>query len=67
VIGNVCMDQCMVQLDNVPEAQVGDEVVLFGRQQHAEITATDISNRWNTINYEVICGMAARMPRHYIY
>lgn len=67
VVGNVCMDQCMVQLDQVPEAQVGDEVVLLGKQEKDEITATEISEKWNTINYEVICGMAARMPRHYIY
>lgn len=67
VIGNVCMDQCMVQLDQIPEARVGDEVVLFGRQDQDEITATEISEKWNTINYEVICAMAARMPRHYIY
>ncbi len=67
VIGNVCMDQCMVQLDQIPEAQVGNEVVLFGKQDQDEITATEISEKWNTINYEVICAMAARMPRHYIY
>lgn len=67
VIGNVCMDQCMVQLDGVPDANVGDEVVIFGKQGNDEITATEISKKWDTINYEVICGMAARMPRHYIY
>jgi alanine racemase len=66
VIGNVCMDQCMVQLDHVPEAKVGDEVVLFGKQGDDEISATEIAENWKTINYEVICGMAARMPRHYI-
>jgi alanine racemase len=66
VIGSVCMDQCMVQLDHIPEAQVGDEVVLFGNQGEAEISATEIAANWKTINYEVICGMAARMPRQYI-
>jgi alanine racemase len=66
IIGNVCMDQCMVQLDHIPEANVGDEVVLFGKQGDDEISATEIAENWETINYEVICGMAARMPRHYI-
>ncbi|HEY60852.1 MAG TPA: alanine racemase [Anaerolineae bacterium] len=65
VVGNVCMDQCMLQLDNVPEAQIGDEVVLIGNQGEEEITVTDIANDWGTINYEVTCGMAARMPRRY--
>jgi alanine racemase len=57
----------MIQLDSIPDAKVGDEVVLFGKQGDDEITATEISEKWKTINYEVICGMAARMPRHYIY
>jgi len=65
VIGRVCMDQCMLQLDDIPEARIGDEVVLIGKQGDQEITATDIAEKWNTINYEVICGLAARMPRYY--
>ena len=32
VLGTVCMDQCVVDLDSVPEAKVGDQVVVFGRQ-----------------------------------
>ena len=66
IIGNVCMDQCMVQLDHLPEAQIGDEVVIIGAQQGAAITATDVAERWGTINYEVICGLASRMPRYYL-
>jgi alanine racemase len=66
VIGNVCMDQCILQLDQVPNARIGDEVVLIGQQGNEWITATDLAQTWGTIPYEVICGMAARMPRHYI-
>ena len=66
IIGNVCMDQCMVQLDHLPEAQIGDEVVIIGAQNSAAITATDVATRWGTINYEVICGLASRMPRYYL-
>jgi alanine racemase len=66
VVGNVCMDQCILQLDQIPDAQVGDEVVLIGKQGKDVITATEIAKNWNTISYEVICGMAARMPREYI-
>jgi alanine racemase len=66
IVGTVCMDQCIVQIDNVPDAQVGDEVVLIGNQGKDEISATDVAKEWNTISYEVICGMAARMPREYI-
>jgi alanine racemase len=66
VVGNICMDLCMLQLDDVPDAQIGDEVVLIGQQGDQAITATDIARDWGTISYEVICGMAARMPREYI-
>lgn len=67
VIGRVCMDQIMVQLDNVPEATPGDEVVLIGKQGDASITAEDLSQAWDTINYEVTCGIAARVPRVYLH
>jgi alanine racemase len=61
VVGRVCMDQCLVQLDSVPEARVGDEVVLLGRQGEEQITAEEIGARWGTINYEVTCGITERV------
>lgn len=66
VVGNVCMDQCMVQLDGIPEAKIGDEVVLVGTQDGQKISVSEVAKRWETIPYEVICGLAARMPRYYI-
>ena len=66
VVGNVCMDQCMLQMDHIPDAEIGDEVVLIGRQGEDEITATEIAEDWGTINYEVVCGLASRMPRVYL-
>ncbi len=65
VVGGVCMDQCMVQLDAVPEAQIGDEVVLLGRQGDSVITAEEIGAAWGTINYEVVCGLEDRLQRIY--
>jgi alanine racemase len=66
VVGGVCMDQMMVQLDEVPEAKAGDEVVLIGRQGEAVITAEELGLEWGTNNYEVVCGLANRVPRFYI-
>lgn len=66
VVGSVCMDQMMINIDDVPDAQVGDEVVLIGSQNGSTLSATEIAENWNTINYEVICGMADRIPRRYI-
>ena len=65
-VGQVCMDQTMWQLDAVPEAKVGDEVVLIGKQGNERITAEEVAASWNTINYEVVCGLSARVPRYYI-
>ena len=65
VIGRVCMDQVIIQLDEVPEANPGDEVVLIGSQGDSQITAEQVADLWGTINYEVVCGIAARVPRIY--
>jgi alanine racemase len=66
IIGNVCMDQCMINLDGFSDPKIGDEVVIIGAQSGAEISSSNIANNWNTINYEVLCGLAARMPRNYL-
>ncbi len=66
VVGRVCMDQCMLQLDDVPEARVGDEVVLIGSQGDETISVDEVADRWSTINYEVVCGLADRLPRIYL-
>jgi alanine racemase len=65
VVGRVTMDQIMVQLDSVPNAQVGDEVVLIGVQEDANISAEEVARRWGTINYEVTSGISKRVPRIY--
>jgi len=65
IVGTVCMDQFMVKLDNVPNPQIGDEVVLIGKQGDEVISANDLARVWQTINYEVTCGIGARVPRIY--
>ena len=64
--GGVCMDQIMLQLDEIPAACAGDEVVLIGRQGQAVIRAEDLGREWNTVNYDVVCGLQARVPRIYL-
>ena len=65
VVGQVTMDQIMVQLDSLPNAQTGDEVVLIGSQGDERISAEDVADRWGTINYEVTSGIMKRVPRVY--
>lgn len=66
VVGRVTMDQIMVQLDAVPSAEAGDEVVIIGEQGNERITADDLANLWGTVNYEVTCGISNRLPRVYL-
>jgi alanine racemase len=65
VVGTVCMDQCMVQLEKIPEAKVGDEVVFIGQQGDAVISVKEVADAWETIPHEVFTGLAARLPRFY--
>ena len=65
IIGRVCMDQCMIKLESIPNPQIGDEVILIGRQGNEEITVDQVAKTWNTINYEVTCGIGSRVPRIY--
>jgi alanine racemase len=65
VVGGVCMDQCMLQLDACPTARVGDEIVLIGSQGGETLRAEDLAAAWGTVNYEVVCGLATRLPRIY--
>jgi len=65
VVGRVTMDQIMVQLDALPNAQTGDEVVIIGSQEAERISAEDVADRWGTINYEVTSGILKRVPRVY--
>jgi alanine racemase len=65
IVGLVCMDMVMVDVTDIAEAQVGDEVVLIGRQGQDQITADDIAEWAGTISYEVLCSIGPRIPRLY--
>lgn len=69
VVGTICMDQCMVSLqalaEEAEEIQVGEEVVLIGRQSGEEITAGELASALGTIHYELVCMLAHRIPRVY--
>jgi len=66
IVGRVTMDVTLVDIDALPEARVGDEVVLFGKQGDGEITVDEVAARVGTINYEIICGIGKRVTRVYI-
>jgi len=64
--GRVCMDQLMVDISHIPEAKVGDEVVLIGRSKAEEVTVDELADIGNTISYELLCMIGRRVPRVYI-
>lgn len=66
IVGNICMDQCMVDITDVNgEISVGDEIVLLGRQGENEITADELAGLIGTIPYEIVCVIGKRIPRVY--
>ncbi len=65
VVGRVCMDHTMVNVTKV-NANLGDEVVLMGKQKNSEVSAEEISRLCYTIPYEVVCWISKRVPRVYI-
>ena len=66
ILGRVCMDQIMVDVTDIPEAQADDEVVLLGRSGDEEITMYDISRAAGVVHYEFMCSLHHRMPRYYV-
>jgi alanine racemase len=65
IVGNVCMDQCLIDVTDVPEVKEYDEVVLLGEQGGLKITADELATLCNTISYEIVCRFGQRLPRIY--
>ena len=66
IVGRICMDMCMIDVTDVPQAAVGDEVTLIGRDGEECITAEAVASKLGTISYEVLCGISKRVPRLYL-
>lgn len=65
IIGRVCMDQLMVDVSRIPKVKQFDEVVLIGSQKDGVITAEELAEQAETINYEIVCSVSERVPRVY--
>jgi alanine racemase len=63
-VGCICMDQCLVDVTALRGmVQVGDAVVIVGRQGTEEVTVDELGTRLGTINYEIVTSIARRVPR----
>jgi alanine racemase len=67
IVGRVSMDLTMIDVTNVPQVEVGDEVILLGERDGLRLTAEELAAQIGTISYEVVCGISARVPRVYRY
>jgi alanine racemase len=65
LVGTVSMDNITVDLGGEPVVATGDEAVIIGSSGSERITAEEVARRIGTINYEVVCGISARVPRVY--
>ena len=65
-VGNICMDQCMIDITDVPEAKVGDEVVLYGKQGDEFLSVEEIAGIAGTISYELLTSLK-RIPKYYYF
>ncbi len=65
LLGRVTMDLMVINVTHLPEAQVGDEVVLMGRQGDAEIACTELAERAGTITWEITTRIGSRVEMIY--
>ena len=63
IIGRVCMDQCMIDISEIPDAQIGSVVTVYGAG--GENSVENIADANHTINYEIVCAVGERVPRVY--
>ncbi len=66
VLGRITMDLTMADVTSVPDARLGDEVVLIGKQGGEEILAVEVAERAGTIAWEIFTGIGSRVRRVYL-
>jgi len=66
LVGGVAMDAFMIDVTEIPQAQLWDEAVLMGRQGAEEITVHDLAKLKNSVSYDVLTGWRARLGRRYM-
>jgi len=67
IVGRVSMDMCTLDVSHIPECEIGDEVVLMGRQDGGYISANEIAAKAKTISYEILCALGKRAPRVFVH
>jgi alanine racemase len=63
IAGRISMDLTTIDVTDIPGVEIGDEAALIGEQKKERITAYDHADLVDTIPYEILCNIAARVPR----
>jgi alanine racemase len=66
IAGNICMDQLMLDVTDIKDADESDEVILIGSQNGLTVSACTLADLIGTINYEIVCNIGKRVPRAYV-
>jgi alanine racemase len=66
IVGRICMDLTMLDVGHIPDVQIGDEVVIFGRYGQECIPVEEIAEVLNTVHYEIVTSLTSRVERVYI-
>lgn len=66
IVGRVCMDLTMLDVGHIPDIAIGDEVVIFGTQGNECVSVDELAKMLNTINYEIVSTITARVVRKYL-
>jgi alanine racemase len=66
IVGAICMDQCMIDVTDIPDAAPGDEAIVMGAQGDIRVSAEEIAEKTRTIAYEILCGFGQRLPKVYV-
>jgi len=66
IIGRVCMDLTLLDVGGIENVQLGDEVVIFGQQGNETLSVDEMAATLNTINYEIVSTITARVPGVYL-
>jgi alanine racemase len=64
-VGTICMDMILIDVTEVSDVNIGDEVVIFGKQGEEEILVEELAKKSNTIPYEILCNVGKRVLRIY--
>lgn len=66
VIGRICMDQCMIDVTDLPQVCRGTQVTIMGKSGDDEISADELAEKAGTINYEILCDFGLRLDKRFI-